>query len=82
MTIGAYPRRIIPIRRLCPIETFILPFWPFFHSHLVIYLFFLGVDNEPGRSLYRLELARGPILNLRWNSTELPPLQGPFFLAD
>ena len=79
VTIGAYPRRIIPVRRLCPIETFILPFLPFFHSHLVIYLFFLGVDNELPGSLYRFKLARDAILNLRWNSSELPQLTWPVF---
>lgn len=81
MTIGAYSRRIIPLRRLCPIEaSFISPFLPFFHSHLVIYLLFLGSDNESAGAHYNVVgLARDPPLNLRWNSSELPTEHGPFF---
>lgn len=80
VTIGAYPRRIIPLRRLCPIEaSFISAFLPFFHSHLVIYLLFFGSDNERAAHYIVSGLARDPLLNLRWNSSELSDEQGPFF---
>lgn len=83
VTIGAYPRRIIPLRRLCPIEaSFISPFLPFFHSHLVIYLVFLSADNESASPHYiATGLALSPVVNLPWNSSELPRWARPFFLV-
>lgn len=73
MTIGAYPQRIIPLRRLCPIEaSFISAFFavvPFSFGYLS---FLFSSDSERAAHYNVSGLARDPPLNLNWNSSELP----------